>query len=126
MIRRVIIRIIINAVALYIASYYIPGIYYEGRITSLIIGGIILGFLNAFIKPILVVLSCPFILLTLGLFYIIINTAILYIADIFIPGYSIHSFISALAGSVLISIVNWILSWLFALKKKDSLRKDDK
>jgi putative membrane protein len=126
MIRRVIIRIIINAVALYIASYYIPGIYYEGRITSLIIGGIVLGFLNAFIKPILVVLSCPFILLTLGLFYIIINTAILYIADIFIPGYSIHSFISALAGSVLISIVNWILSWLFALKKKDSLRKDDK
>jgi putative membrane protein len=126
MIRRVIIRIIINAVALYIASYYIPGIYYEGRITSLIIGGIVLGFLNAFIKPILVVLSCPFILLTLGLFYIIINTAILYIADIFIPGYSIHSFISALAGSVLISIVNWILSWLFALKKKDSLSKDDK
>lgn len=122
MIRRIILRIFINALALYIASYYIPGISYEGGLEILIIGGIILGLLNAIVKPVMVILSCPLILLTLGLFYIVINTIILYIASILMTGYSIHSFISAIGGSLVISVVNWLLSWLFAINEKEKIK----
>lgn len=122
MARRIILRIFINALALYVASYYIPGISYDGGLGILIIGGIILGILNAIVRPILVILSCPLILLTLGLFYIIINTVILYLASMLMPGYSINSFISAIGGSLVISVLNWLLSWLFAINEKQKTR----
>lgn len=122
MARRIILRIFINALALYVASYYIPGISYDGGLGILVIGGIILGILNAIVRPILVILSCPLILLTLGLFYIIINTVILYLASMLMPGYSINSFISAIGGSLAISVLNWLLSWLFAINEKQKTR----
>ena len=119
MIRKLVARIIINAIALYATVYFLhPGIAYEGGLVQLLVAGMVLGLLNAFIKPILRVLSCPYILLTLGLFYIIINMIILYLVAILVPGYHIYSPISALLASILLSFINWILSWLFALNEK--------
>ncbi|OGF67056.1 MAG: hypothetical protein A2Y62_10875 [Candidatus Fischerbacteria bacterium RBG_13_37_8] len=124
MIRRIIARIIINAAALFTTAYFIPGIHFEGGIEALLLAGIILGFLNTFVKPILTILSCPLILLTLGLFYIIINTIILYLLAFLMPDYAIYSPISALLGSILISFLNWILSWLFAINEKKEKRPE--
>lgn len=124
MIRKIIARIIINAAALFATAYFIPGIHFEGGIPALLLAGLLLGLLNTFVKPLLTILSCPLILLTLGLFYIIINTIILYILSFLMPGYSLYSPISALLGSILISFLNWILSWLFAVNEKKEKRHE--
>lgn len=118
MMRKLIARIIVNAFALYATAYFIQGIEYNGGLFKLLIAGTILGLLNAIVKPVLKVLSCPFILLTLGLFYIVINMIILYLVSFLVPGYQIYSLLSALLGSILLSLLNWILSWLFALNEK--------
>jgi len=119
MIRRLLARIIINGIALYSSAYFIQGIYYENGLFNLILAAIFFGLINAIIKPILTLLSLPFIFLTLGIFYLVINTFIVYFSFKIIPGFNIDSLFSAFLAAVLISILNWIFSWLFALKKEE-------
>lgn len=119
MIRRLLARIIINGIALYSAAYFIQGISYEDGFLNLILAAIFFGLINAIVKPILTLLSLPFIFLTLGIFYLVINTFVVYFSFKIIPGFNIDSIFSAFLASILISILNWIFSWLFALKKKE-------
>jgi putative membrane protein len=124
MFRKLIIRIVINAIALYATAYFIEGIEFKGGLLQLLIAGLVLGLLNAFVKPVLKFLSCPLIILTLGLFYFIINMIMLYLVSYFVPGYHIQTWLAALLGSILVSIVNWILSWLFGLNEKKEPKAD--
>lgn len=119
MIRRLLARILINGIALYSSAYFIPGIYYTDGLIKLFLASIIFAILNAIVKPILTILSFPLIFLTLGIFYLIINTVILFFAFKIIPGFSIDSLFSAFLASIYISVLNWVLSWLFALSKKE-------
>ncbi len=119
MIRRLLARIIINGIALYSAAYFIQGISYEDGLFNLILAAFFFGLINAIVKPILTLLSLPFIFLTLGIFYLVINTFIVYFSFKIIPGFNIDSVFSAFLASILISILNWIFSWLFALNKKE-------
>lgn len=119
MIRRLLARIIINGIALYSSAYFIEGISYEDGLFNLILAAIFFGLINAILKPILTLLSLPFIFLTLGIFYLVINTFVVYFSFKIIPGFNIDSVFSAFLAGILISILNWIFSWLFALKKKE-------
>ncbi len=104
-----IIRILISAVAVYIASRFIPGIHVGGIEYALIVS-VVLGLLNAFLKPILVFLTIPITILTLGLFLIVINVIMVYLADFLItPGFKVDGFIPALLFSAVVSIVTWII-----------------
>jgi putative membrane protein len=118
-------RTLINAIAIAVAAYvvniYQPdaikwglvdyGLGDLGRYVSLALTGIALGVVNAFVKPILVMISMPITCLTLGLFIFVINALLLLLVSA-IPflGFSVNGFIPALAGSILISIVSWALS----------------
>ncbi len=108
------IRWAINAVALYVAVLIVPGIDFGGKWTGVLWLGLIIGLLNALVRPLLKILTCPLIILTLGLFTIVVNTLILMLANsigqIFNLGLTVDGFWSALLGSLVISIVSVIMS----------------
>jgi putative membrane protein len=112
---KIIIRWIICAIAILATTWFIPGITIEGNgiIVALAVA-FILGLVNALIRPILVFLSCGCIVATLGLFMFVINAASLWIASqisqLFGFGFNVDGFIPAILGSIVISIVSWLLS----------------
>jgi putative membrane protein len=107
MMSRILIAWLITTIAILLAAYLIPGI----RIASagaVIIGAAILGILNAFLKPILVVLTFPLTIVTLGLFLLVINALMFLLAGALVKGFEVKSFWSALLGSLIVSIVSYI------------------
>jgi putative membrane protein len=112
---RLLIKLIINAVALAAADRAIEGIHADGW-QSIVIMALIFGAVNAIIRPIVKILSFPLLILTLGLFTFIINALMLLLAEwiggLFSVGFHVDSFGSALLGSIIISIVSLVLSIL--------------
>lgn len=105
-------RWLILTVAICLTPYIVSGISVRSFVDALI-AALILGILNIVIKPILQILTLPINLLTLGLFTLVINAILLEIVAWLIPGFSIASFWSAILGGLFISIVSWILGWIF-------------
>lgn len=106
---RALLQIVLNGVALLIAAKLIPGIHYQGSLLYLLIAGLVLGLINLIVKPVVSALSCPLILLTLGLFYLVINGLMLYLADFFLEGLRIDGFIPAILGGLVIALFNWVV-----------------
>ena len=100
-----IVRIVIGALALLIVERLVPGITVDGLYTALI-AAVILGLLNLIARPILVVLTLPITILTLGLFLFIINAFLFWFSASFIDGFTVTGFLPALLGSVLVSIIS--------------------
>lgn len=98
----IIARILLNALALLLVAYYIPGIEVANLYTA-IISAVILGLLNLVVKPILILLTLPITLLTLGLFTFVINAGLFLFAASFIEGFTVSGFLPALVGSVIVS-----------------------
>jgi putative membrane protein len=113
---RFLLRLLLNGVAVFCAAYFIPGISVSGPAAALI-AGIVLGLVNAIIRPILVLLTLPFTLLTLGLFIFVVNAICLALAAWFVPGFAIDGFVAALLGALVISVVSWILHAILVDKR---------
>lgn len=107
------IRILISAVAVYAAAYLVPGISVTGGASTYLIIAIVLGLLNAFVKPILTVLTIPITVVTLGLFLLVINVLMVFLASYIVPNFHVDGFIAALLFSVVVSIVTAILGTIF-------------
>jgi putative membrane protein len=105
-----IIRALVCAAGLWLATQIIPGIAYSS-LTSLLIAAVLLGVANAIVRPILVVLTFPITLLTLGLFLLVINGALLKLVALFVPGFAVHGWISAILGALVVSLTGWVASW---------------
>jgi putative membrane protein len=103
----IILRILWNALGLLLIAEFVPGITVDGFKTA-VIAAVILGLFNAVLKPILVVLTLPITLLTLGLFALIINAALFFFAASFIEGFAVAGFWYALLGSLLMSIISTV------------------
>ena len=110
--RHFVFRWIATTVAVMVAASVIHGIRYD-TIASLIGAALLLGILNAFVRPILLILSAPLILLTLGFFILIINALMLRFVPSIVSGFQVDSFGSAFWGAIVVSIVSWILSAFF-------------
>ena len=80
---------------------------------SLIIAALLLGIINAVIRPVLLLLSLPFILVTLGFFILVVNALMLWLVGKIVPGFHVDGFWTAFFGAIIISIVNWALSAVF-------------
>lgn len=107
----ILLRLIINAIALYAAAYLIDGISWEGgNFGSLLVVALVFGLVNALIKPLLKLLSLPFLLLTLGLFTLVINALMLMLTAALTKSFDVDGFVSALFGGIIISIVSSLLS----------------
>jgi putative membrane protein len=109
MMKGILIRWLILTAAIMVASYLISGIEVRGFLSAFLAAAI-LGVLNAFFRPILIVLTLPLNILTLGLFTFVINALLLEMASGVIGGFEVHGFWSAVLGSLIISVVNWLLS----------------
>lgn len=105
------IQLFINALAFYITSYIIPGVVIGGWQTLLVIA-VVWGILTVVIKPILVILTLPINILTLGLFTFVINAILLLMMSNIVPGFHITGFGTALLAAIVLTIVNGFLSKL--------------
>ena len=96
------------ALGLAAAAYLIPGVTIASG-TALAIGALVLGFVNAVVKPVMTVLTLPLTLITLGLFYFVVNAAAFGLAAALVPGFSVASFWAALFGALVVSLVSWLV-----------------
>jgi putative membrane protein len=102
-------RLIVNAAALWVAAQLVPGIVVTG-LTPLLLAALVLGLINAIVRPVLLILTLPLTLLTLGLFIFILNAFCLWLTSRIVPGFVVQSFAAALLGALVVSIVSWLLT----------------
>lgn len=122
---RLLIRWAINAIALWAAIQLVPGIQHSGSWESLMLIALIFGLVNALVRPFLLLLSCPFLILTLGLFVLVINTVMLRLtAWLAGPVLTIQGFWSAFLGALIISVVSSFINLL--VKDEREERKHQK
>lgn len=116
---KLILRIIINAVAIWVTSLLLSGLVFSGSIINLIIIGIVFGLINALIRPLVKLVSLPINVATLGLFTLVINTLMLMLVvwlsgSLSLEGGFFQNFLTAFVGAIIISIVSTILSWFMS------------
>ncbi|GIV76752.1 phage holin family protein [Litorilinea aerophila] len=108
---RLVLRLVINAAALWVAARLVSGIAVESDAVSLLIVALIFGLVNALIKPIVALFTCPFYLLTLGLFTFVVNALMLMLTSYLSGGrFVVQGFVPALLGGIVISVVSTVLS----------------
>ena len=104
-------RLVLNGLAIIIAAWLLPGLHITSPLSALL-AGVLLGFVNAIVRPVLFFLTLPLTLLTLGLFIFILNAICFGLTALLVPGFSIDGFFSAMFGALLVSVVSWILNGL--------------
>ena len=107
--RGLLIRIVIVAIGLWVASKIVPGVSITDG-WSLLWAALLLGIVNAFVRPVVIIMTLPLTILTLGLFLLVINAAMLSLVAWMLDGMTVAGFWSALFGSVVVSITGWIAS----------------
>ncbi len=112
-----------NIAALFVADALVDGIHVETK-WYLILAGLVLGIVNAVVKPIVTILSLPVIILTLGIALFFVNLLMLYITSWVVPGFEIDGFGSAVAGTLVVWLVNWVLQSAFGLDDRKKRGKD--
>jgi putative membrane protein len=105
-----IIRALVSAAGLWIASKIVPGIGYSS-VGSLLAAAFLLGIANAIVRPILVILTLPITLVTLGLFLLVINGLMLELVAVFLHGFHVHGLWAAILGSIVVGLTGWVASW---------------
>ena len=111
--RNLIIRLAINAAALWVAATIVEGIQLTGTLMEILIVAVIFGLVNALIKPVVKFFAFPLILLTLGLLTVVINALMLMLTAGLTPFLSVSSFGPAFVGSVIVSVVSMLLGSMF-------------
>ena len=111
-----IIKLFISSIIVFALSYFLPGVQVTNIMTALWVA-LVLGLLNTFLKPVLVLLTIPVTLFTLGLFLLVINAMIVLICDYFIPEFQVDGFVTALFFSILLSLSQSILNKIFVSDK---------
>jgi len=106
------IRWFVTTIAVFVAEKLVPGIHCEGT-AALLGASLLLGIINAFVRPILLLLSLPFIIVTMGLFIFVVNALLLMLVSSLIPAFTVSGFWSAFFGAIIIGLVSWVLSSFF-------------
>ena len=107
---RMLLQIVLNGVGVLIASQLIPGIHYTGSWSYLLVVGLVIGIINLLVKPIVTFFSFPLVVLTLGLFFLVINGLMLWLAALILPGHlKIDGCVPAILGGVVIAVLNWLV-----------------
>ena len=99
---------IVTALALALASYLIPDVRIDSWV-ALAVASLVLGFVNAVIRPVLVIITLPVTILTLGLFYFIVNGIVFGLAAYLVPGFEVDSLLSAILGALVVGLTSWFV-----------------
>lgn len=102
------IRLLLSALAVFITAWLLPGVQLDGFLVALLVAAV-LALLNAIVKPVLVLLTIPITVITLGIFLLVINAIIILIANVLIPGFNVDGFWWALLFSIILALVNSLL-----------------
>lgn len=102
---------LVNTLAVLVATFVVDGIHYD-NLQALIVASLLLGILNAFVRPVLMLLTLPVLILTLGLFTLFINAALLYFVGSVVKQFHVDSFAAAFWGALVISFVSIAVQWL--------------
>ena len=105
-------KILLMAVAAYFAARLVPGIGIDDAKTAILVA-LVLALLNAFLKPLLVLLTIPITILTLGLFLLVINILIIFLAARIVPGFTVDGWLAALLFSLVLAVISYILDAIF-------------
>jgi putative membrane protein len=103
------VRVLVNALAIYVAAAVVPGVEITGVLAALV-AGLVFGLVNAIVRPVLLVLTLPLTLLTLGLFLFVLNAFCFWLTSALVEGFDVHGFWAALFGALLVSVVSWGLT----------------
>lgn len=117
---RMIAAVLANAAAL-LATTVVPGVDFEGSVVRLLLAGAILGLFNLLVRPLALFLSIPALILTLGLFYLVLNGALLWLASFVLPGYSVDGLLPGILGAMVMGVVNWAFGTLFRREEREEL-----
>lgn len=103
-------RMLITALGLWLASAVVPSMRFDG-LATLLVAALLLGGVNAVIRPIAILFTLPITVLTLGLFLLVVNAAMLGLVAALLSGFSLGGFGAALVGSIIVSLTSWVASW---------------
>ncbi len=112
MLIRFVAHALFNMIAILIIAHFVPRLMWVDSLGSAISAAFLLGIVNALLRPILIVLTIPLTILTLGLFLIVINGLMLWLVAALVAGFHVNGFWGALWGSILISLISWLFSHL--------------
>jgi putative membrane protein len=105
-----VVRVLITALGLWVAQAIVPGVQITG-VGTLLAAALLLGVANAVVRPLIVLLTLPITVLSLGLFLLVVNAAMLGLVAALLEGFVLRGFFSALLGSLVVSITSWIAAW---------------
>ncbi len=110
-------RWLLTALALIITARIVPGIHIDNTVT-LFIAALVLGLVNAIVRPILIFFTLPLTIVTLGLFILVINALLFMMAAYFVPGFSVDGFFPAFLGALVVSLLSTVFSWIVSMGDK--------
>ena len=106
-----ILRVLITAAGLWVATQWVTGVHVDSNAT-LLIAGLVLGIVNAIVRPIAFILTLPITILSLGLFLFVLNAAMVSLAAWLVPGFHVGGFRGALLTAIIVWLVGWVASWI--------------
>jgi putative membrane protein len=119
----IITRWLIITVAILIASKIVPGIKVDTLLTAILAAGC-LGLINVFIRPVLIILTLPLSILTLGVFTFFINALLLELVAYFVKGFEVKTFLAAFLGSLIISVISWLAHYFINIRAEKPEKQD--
>ena len=111
------VRVLVAALALWLAAVLVPGVE-VASVTGLLFAALLLGIVNALVRPLVVLLTLPLTLLTLGLFLLVVNAAMLQLVDWFIDDFVVDGFFPAVFAAIIVSLTSMVASWYVGPKAK--------
>jgi len=114
---RMLVNWLLSALSVLIVAHVVPGFYVQGLFVAFL-AALVIGFVNATLGLLIKLITLPLTVLTLGIFWFLINAAMLKLASLFVPGFQVRGFFAAFFGAILLSLVNLALRWLFMPKKE--------
>jgi putative membrane protein len=119
---KLILKILVSSLAVFFSAYILPGVFLDGFPTAILVA-VVLGLLNSFVKPLLVLLTIPVTIFSFGLFLLVINAFMILIVDNLLEGFSVNGFWSALFFSIIVTLVTAFLEALAGNKQKPKLNE---
>ena len=99
-----------NAIAILLIGYLLPQVVSADGVMAALAAAFVLGLVNAVVRPLFILLTLPLTVLTLGIFLLVINGLLLLLVSAIVPGFHVNGFLGAVAGSILVSVVSWVLT----------------
>ena len=115
---RILLTIVLNGVGVFLAAYLVPGVTYTGSWPYLLLVGLVIGLINLLVRPLITLLSLPAVILTLGLFLVLINGVLFWLASLVLDHLTVHGFWAAILGGLVLALFNWLTKGFVKKSKK--------